>query len=392
MFSNSRPAVIAGGGLGGLTAALALAQQGAKVAVFEQAPEFGAIGYGIQLGPNVFKMFETLGIREEVLSRTFRSTGLRMIDAFSGDTILHIPTDAAYEAHFGHPYAVIHRMDLHEVLLEACRANSNVELTDTAAVSGFEDLGDGVRVSYGDGRMIDGALLVAADGLRSGIRGMIVNDGEPRAVGYAAHRTLLPMSVVPEHLRSSDVVLWSGPSMHIVHYPLRRGELFNLVAVFKTPRYDSRDNPDILKRELQETYAETHPSMRALLDLMTVDRRWPITDRDPVRKWNRGHVCLLGDAAHPTSQSLAQGAGMAIEDAIYLARILAKDSSDIPSALERFARGRYLRTARVQLESRQLWEFFHLDDPIAIEVRNQQQSEMRTEDYYRCLGWLWHGI
>ena len=234
MFASDKPVVIAGGGLGGLTAALALAQKGARVRVLEQAFQFGAIGYGIQLGPNVFKMFERLGIRQQTLDRVFRSTGLRMIDAFSGDTILHIPTDEAYEKRFGHPYAVIHRVDLHEVLLDACRANSNVELTDSASVTGFEDLHNGVRVFYGDGQVIEGALLIGADGLRSGIRASLVGDGEPRAIGYAAHRTLLPMEDVPEHLRSSDVVLWSGPSMHIVHYPLRRGALFNLVAVFKS--------------------------------------------------------------------------------------------------------------------------------------------------------------
>lgn len=392
MFASDKPVVIAGGGLGGLTAALALAQKGVHVRVLEQAPQFGAIGYGIQLGPNVFKMFERLGIREDALARTFRSTGLRMIDAFSGKSILHIPTDEAHEKRFGHPYAVIHRVDLHEVLLDACRANSNIEMTDSVTVTGFEDLPSGVRVFYGDGQAIDGALLIGADGLRSRIRAALVGDGEPQAIGYAAHRTLLPMSEVPEHLRSSDVVLWSGPSMHIVHYPLRRGELFNLVAVFKTPRYDSRDTPDILKHELLETYAATHPNMRALLELMTVDRRWPITDRDPTRKWNRGHVCLLGDAAHPTSQSLAQGAGMAIEDGVYIASALAENAGNLPAALERYTRGRYLRTARVQLESRQLWEFYHLEDPIAIEVRNQQQSEMTTDDYYKCLNWLWAGI
>jgi salicylate hydroxylase len=384
--------VIAGGGLGGLSAALAFAQSGWNVLVLEQAPEFGAIGYGIQLGPNVFPMFERLGVKDGVLAQSYLPSGLAMLDAFSGETISRIPTGEDYRARFGSPYACVHRIDLHMVLIDACRAHERIELRESAPVSGFEEIDSGVRVHFGEGESVDGALLVGADGLRSPTRTAIVEDAGPEPTGFVAHRTLVPMDEVSAHLRRSEVCLWSGPGLHIVHYPLRRGELFNIVAVFKTPRHSVTDNVDAYKREVQSTYADTHPHMKELLALMNFERRWALSDRRPVRHWSRGRVCLLGDAAHPTLQSLAQGAGMAIEDAVHLAAHVSADRADIPAALRAYARGRYLRTARVQIESRQLWEFYHLEDPIEVEVRNSQQSEISTEDHYRCLSWLWDGV
>lgn len=389
--STADKVVIAGGGLGGLCAALAFAQKGWNVLVLEQAPEFGAIGYGIQLGPNVFPMFERLGVRDAVLAQSYLPSGLAMLDAFSGETISLIPTGEDYKVRFGNPYACVHRIDLHMVLIDACRANDRIDLRDTSPVTGFEEFDGGVRVRFGEGETAEGALFVGADGLRSITRSAIVADEGPRPTGFVAHRTLVPMGEVAEHLRLSEVCLWSGPGLHIVHYPLRRGELFNIVAVFKTPRHSETDNVEAYKQEVQSTYADTHPHMKELLALMNFERRWALSDRRPIRNWSRGRVCLLGDAAHPTLQSLAQGAGMAIEDAVHLVAHVTADPSDIPAALSAYARSRYLRTSRVQIESRQLWEFYHLEDPIEVEVRNRQQSEFSTEDYYRCLSWLWDG-
>jgi salicylate hydroxylase len=187
-------------------------------------------------------------------------------------------------------------------------------------------------------------------------------------------------------------VLWAGPALHIVHYPLRGGEIFNIVAVFRTPTYAGRDDHQAYKRELQDTYRNTHPSMQALLQLLELDRRWPIADRKPVRNWASGHTVLLGDAAHPTLQSYAQGAAMAIEDAFYLAEAVGPEPDDMPEKLKSYVRGRVVRTSRVQLESRQLWEVYHYEDPIAVDVRKDQFAPMRDEDYFRCLSWLWDGI
>jgi 2-polyprenyl-6-methoxyphenol hydroxylase-like FAD-dependent oxidoreductase len=199
------------------------------------------------------------------------------------------------------------------------------------------------------------------------------------------------MSEVPEGVRRNQVVLWAGPSLHIVHYPLRDTGIFNIVAVFKTPNFAARLEPEAYKQEILTTYRNTHPAMRGLIALMDLSRRWPIADRKPVRHWASGHTVLIGDAAHPTLQSYAQGAGMAIEDGLYLAQCLTS-GSDIPEALQRFVRGRYIRTSRVQLESREIWEMYHLEDPIAVEVRKDQFAGRSGEDFYDCLAWLWDGV
>jgi 2-polyprenyl-6-methoxyphenol hydroxylase-like FAD-dependent oxidoreductase len=302
-----------------------------------------------------------------------------MADAFTGEDIIRIETRDAYRARFTYPYIVLHRIDLHGILLEACRSCVSIELEASASVIGYENLDDGARVSLADGRCIEAAAVVGADGLRSTLRSEIVGDGDPSLVGYVAHRTIVPMHTVPEHVRRNEVVLWAGPGLHIVHYPLCKGELFNIVAVFKTPTHAERIDHEAYKAELSHTYRNTHQAMRTLLELMDLERRWPIADRPPVRNWGCGHVVLLGDAAHPTLQSLAQGAGMAIEDGYCLAEMVELAGNDFPTAFKRYVSERYVRTARVQLESRLLWDFYHLEDPIAVEVRKEQYAS-RTQD------------
>lgn len=389
--TSERPIAIAGGGLGGLSAALALARTGWRVAVFEQAAHYGAIGYGIQLGPNVAPVLERLGVRHEVMARSDVPTGIVMVDALTGEEVGRIGTGDAFRARFGHPYVVVHRGDLHEVLIDACRRTEAITLRNGAAVVGCEELGDGVGVHLGGGETFVAAAVVGADGLRSAIRAGIAGDAAPDPIGYVAHRTIVPIERVPEHARRGEVVLWAGPLLHVIHYPLRHGTLFNIVAVFRTPTYGERDDPPAYRRELEATFASTHPTMRTLLELMELDRRWPIADRRPVRQWGRGHAVLLGDAAHPTLQTYAQGAGMAFEDGVALADALAGEG-DVPERLKEFVRRRYLRTARVQLESRQWWHTYHLADPIAVEVRRAQFAAMGDEDFFRCLGWLWDGV
>jgi 3-hydroxybenzoate 6-monooxygenase len=189
-----------------------------------------------------------------------------------------------------------------------------------------------------------------------------------------------------------EVVLWSGPGFHIVHYPLRGGTLFNIVAVFKTSTYAEKGDSLRYRAELDRTYSESHPSMKALLAMMDLERRWPISDRDPIRHWSRGRVTLLGDAAHPTLQSLAQGACMAIEDGVCLAETIDLGDGDFASAFQRYESARYLRTARVQFESRYLWEnFYHLRG-IEREVARQSWTGRSEQDVFRCLDWLYDGF
>jgi 2-polyprenyl-6-methoxyphenol hydroxylase-like FAD-dependent oxidoreductase len=380
-----------GGGLGGAAVALALALNGFRVRLIEQAPEFGVIGYGIQLGPNAFHMFDRLGLSEAVLKQSIIPVSLLMLDSVDGAIIARIPTRASFVERFKHPYIVIHRIDLHHILLDACKANSDIELVPETNVIGYEDLGDRVRLRT-QGDDIEGAAIVGADGLRSTIRQLMVREGEPRTIGFVAHRTIVPMSEVSADVRRDDVVLWSGPGFHIVHYPLRSGTLFNIVAVFKTLSYLERGDLKSYRAEIERTYCDSHPSMKALLSMMDLTRRWVISDRDPIRHWSKGRVTLLGDAAHPTLQTLAQGACMAIEDAVCLAQLVDQANGDFVDAFRRYEAARYLRTARVQFESRYHWDNFYHVGGLEREVAREIWSKRNEQEMFECLAWLYDGF
>ena len=391
-MAEARPILIAGGGLGGLTAALALGRKGHAVRVLEQAEKFAPIGYGIQLGPNVFPMFDRIGITAAVMAAATIPKNILMLDALSGEEVTHIPTGPNFRARFTHPYIIIHREDIHRVLIEACATTPSVTMEGGAGVAGFEETADGVRVALEDGRIVEGAALVGADGLRSAVRAGLVTEGEPRPIGYVAHRTIVPMHELPAHIPFRDeVVLWGGPGFHIVHYPLRHGTLFNIVAVFRTATFAERLDPAAYTAEVRRTYADAHPVMKALTDMMDLGRRWIIADRDPIRHWGRGRVTLVGDAAHPVLQSFAQGACMAIEDGVVLAEMVALAGGDLAAAFARYQKARLLRTARLALESRAIWSFYHAEG-IARDVRNDTTARWRDDDLFRCLAWLYDGI
>lgn len=385
------PILIAGGGLGGLAAALALGRSGWQVRVLEEAPQFGAIGYGIQLGPNVFPMFERLGIAEAVLAQASQPPALVMLDALDGSEVARIPTADSFRARFKHPYIIIHRIDLHQVLLKACRALPNVTLEPSAAVVAFAEDGEQIRVATKDGRSHAGAALIGADGLGSCVRAKLHHEGPPCFVGYVAHRTIVPMQSVPDGVLREEVVLWGGPGYHIVHYPLRHGSVLNLVAVFRTSTYAERGDTQGHRAELARTYQDAHPTMQAVLALMDLERRWAISDRDPIRHWHQGRAVLLGDAAHPTLQSLAQGACMAIEDAVCLAESIDATRGDFERAFRQYTAARLVRTARVQLESRSLWEFYHAGG-IARDVRKLTVADWSEAHVFGCLAWLYDGF
>jgi 2-polyprenyl-6-methoxyphenol hydroxylase-like FAD-dependent oxidoreductase len=389
---SREPILIVGGGLGGLTTALALARRGRRARVLEGAPEFGAIGYGIQFGPNVFYVFDRLGLTEQVMAVADSPPAVLMLDALTGKELVRIPTRASFRARFKHPYIIVHRIDVHNVLLDACRRSAAIELVADAMVSGYEDRGDSVAVTTEDGRTFAGAALVAADGVRSLFRAKLIGDGEPRPIGYVALRTIVPMAELTAAVPRDCVVLWSGPGLHIVHYPLRHGSEFNVVNVFRTAAHAERLDAASARAELEHAYRNTHPSMRALIGMMDLRWRRSIGDRDPVRHWHQGRIVLLGDAAHAPLQSLAQGAGMAIEDGLCLAEAVHTADGDYQAAFRRFEAARLLRTARVQLESRSLWDFYHLDEGIARDVRNATVADWDEAHTFDCLSWLYDGF
>ena len=248
---GTEPILIAGGGLGGLSAALALARKGWPVKVLEGAPEFGAIGYGIQFGPNVFHALERIGVADEVIRQSDSPPSVAMLDCFTGKVVAAVPTGrASFRQRFKYPYIIIHRIDIHNILLEACDRAENIELVPEAMVTGFTDHGDRIEVATEDGRSFTGAALIGADGLRSRLRARIRSEGEPRAVGYVAHRTIIPMQNSTADVSRENVVLWAGPGFHIVHYPLRHGALFNIVAVFRTDTFADRGDVASYRAEI----------------------------------------------------------------------------------------------------------------------------------------------
>ncbi|MEA2988046.1 MAG: 3-hydroxybenzoate 6-monooxygenase [Alphaproteobacteria bacterium] len=327
-----------------------------------------------------------------MLRHAIAPPGLVMLDALDGSEVARLPTGDSFRGRFKHPYIVLHRVDLHHVLLDACKAHPSIALEASTGAAGFEDLGDRVHIHTKDGRSIEGAAVIGADGLGSTIRTKLFDEGAPRFIGYVAHRTIVPMAQVPAGVRREEVVLWGGPGFHIVHYPLRHGALFNIVAVFRTSTYAEQGGLDGHRAEIEKTYRDAHPTMKALLAMMDLERRWAISDRDPIRHWHKGRVVLLGDAAHPTLQSLAQGACMAVEDGVCLGELIHACAGDFSAAFRRYELARLLRTARVQLESRALWPFYHAAG-IDRDVRNQITAAEWSEDHmFRCLAWLYDGF
>lgn len=387
-----RQILIAGGGIGGFAAALALSRKGRAVHLIEQAPEFGEIGAGIQLGPNVFKMFDVLGLTEAIDDVAVFPDALVMMDALSGGQITRIPlNNNAFRARFEYPYGVIYRPDLHNALIDACKASPLVELTLKQKVVDFEDTGRGVRALTESGKTYEGAALIAADGVWSKARAKIVNDGKPRVSGHIAYRAVLPTEEVPEHLRIKEVILWAGPKTHLVHYPLHRGEIFNLVAVFHSDRYEEGWDVFGDTEELNQRFAGEHENVLMMLDKIETWKMWVLVDREPVKNWSRGRVTLLGDAAHPMLQYLAQGACMAIEDAVCVANKIEASNGDFEAAFQAYQNSRYLRTARVQIMARVYGEFYHAAGPTA-ELRYMMLSERTPEQAYDGMSWLYAGV
>lgn len=383
--------VVAGGGIGGLAAACVLGRQGHEVTVLEQSSAFGEIGAGIQLGPNIFRMFDLLGLTEAIDKVAFFPTGLAMNDVRTGEQVIRVPLGDMANAAYGYPYGVIYRVDIHNVFLEACKAQPTVKLRTSTKVEGYAQDGQGVTVQLGDGETVRADALIGADGLWSRVRQAVVGDGKPRVSGHIAYRAVLRRDEVPAHLWSDDVLLWGGEKTHLVHYPLRRGELFNLVAVFHSNKYDEGWNTFGDSAELTERFAQAVPQVRELLDKIETWKMWVLCDREPVKNWSDGRVTLLGDAAHPMLQYLAQGAGQAIEDAVVLGEALRHTGNDVASAFQKYQKARYLRTGRVQLTARFYGDIYHASG-VTRELRNRMFQSGEEAAGFAGLSWMYKGL
>ncbi|WP_417517572.1 3-hydroxybenzoate 6-monooxygenase [Minwuia sp.] len=388
---SRKPALIAGGGIGGLTAALGLAQKGFRSIVLEKAPELGEIGAGIQLGPNAFHAFDYLGVGDAARAMAVYIDSLRLMDAMDASEIVRIPLDDAFRTRFGNPYAVVHRGDLHGVFLKACVANDLVELRTNAGVERYDQDGGSVTATLTDGERVTGGMLIGADGLWSNIRKQVIGDGAPRVSGHTTYRSVIPADEMPEDLRWNAATLWAGPKCHIVHYPLSGWKLFNLVVTYHNDAPEPVAGLPVGKDEVRRGFEHIAEQPRSLIERGENWKLWVLCDRDPAAKWLDGRVALLGDAAHPMMQYMAQGACMAMEDSVALAAEMEAHGGNPERALPAYQARRKLRTARVQLQSRLLGDHVYHPDGAHAELRNAYMRSRTVDQWYDAIQWIYGG-
>ena len=362
-----KQALIAGGGIGGLAAALAASRAGWDVRLFERASAFSEVGAGIQLGPNVVKVLHGWGLAEALQAVAAIPERLQVRSALSGQLLGELPLGTAMAQRYGAPYLSIHRADLHGVLLQAVQQHADVKLHLSRPLQSFSQTAQAVTVQADDGPGIEGDALIGADGIWSTVRQELLGDGLPRRTGHLAYRALVRQSDLPELLRSRQVTVWLGPRMHVVQYPVRGGEFLNVVAIVHGEVAAEADLWDHSANaaDLAAVTAGCCAALREVMDAIEGWRLWVLHDRAPMQGAHQhavGRVALLGDAAHPMRPYLAQGAGMAIEDAAELGHALAQaldPALDVPTMLQRYALNRWQRNARVQARALRNGQLFH---------------------------------
>jgi len=381
------PVLVAGGGIGGLAAALALVRQGFMVQVFEQAAEIGEIGAGIQLGPNAFHAFDALGVGEKARGRAVYTDYMVMHDAIDEYQVGKIPTGEAFRQRFGNPYAVIHRVDVHLSLLEGAQETGRVSFHTSTRIVRVEQDASGVTAFDQHGKAYKGQALIGADGVKSVVREQFVGD-PARVTGHVVYRAVVDKKDCPENLQWNAASIWVGPNCHLVHYPLRGGEQYNVVVTFHSREQEEWGVRDGSKEEVESYFQGICPKARQLIELPKSWKRWATADREPIGTWSFGRVTLLGDAAHPTTQYMAQGACMAMEDAVTLGEALRVHDNDWTKALDLYQRSRVARTARIVLSSREMGRIYHAKGVERL-VRNDLWRGRSPERFYDAMEWLY---
>ncbi len=384
---NKLPVLVAGGGIGGIAAALALTRQGFSVKVLEQAPELGEIGAGIQLGPNAFAAFDALGIGPKARSRAVYTDEMVMHDALDEYCVGRIPTGEAFRARFGNPYAVIHRADVHTSLLEGAQESADIEVLTSTTVQRADQDDDGVTVHDTKGGKHRGIALIGADGVKSAVRRQYVGD-DARVSGHVVYRAVVEKKDFPKDLQWNAASIWVGPNCHLVHYPLRGGEQYNVVVTFHSREKEEWSVREGSREEVQSYFEGICAKARQLIDLPKDWKRWATADREPIALWTFGRATLLGDAAHATLQYLAQGACMALEDAVTLGEALRVSKNDFAKAFALYERSRVSRTARIVYSAREMGRIFHAKGVERL-VRNDLWKGRTTERFYDAMEWLY---
>jgi 2-polyprenyl-6-methoxyphenol hydroxylase-like FAD-dependent oxidoreductase len=385
---NTQPVAIAGGGIGGLACALALARRGFRSLVLEQAREFGEVGVGLHVAPNALSVLDALGVGAAAKKNALMIERLLMMDAVTGEDVVNIPCGARFEARFGNPYAVAHRAHIHGPLLDACRTHDLIELRTDSRVTGFEPAGPGVSVELDGGSRIAAAALVGADGVSSNVRKRIVGDGDPLPAGAIIFRATIPAAQMPKDLQHPYPTFWAGPDWHMIYYPISDWTTFNLGCTVLTGEDKLSGAEEFAPDAVLPYFAGRCDIPDRVLRIPKSFRRFVIVHREPVDNWTVGPATLLGDAAHPMVQYIAQGAAMALEDAICLGNIADQCDGDFASAFQRYQDIRIVRTARVQISSMMMSKLNHAKG-VERKVRNSLFEGRTAEQFYDRLAWLY---
>jgi len=369
--------LMAGAGLGGLSAASCLMKAGHAVEIYEQAPELSEVGAGIQISANAMHVLRDLGLEDPI-----RGVGVhpgayvfRLHD--TGEVIQRFSLSDEHEKMHGAPYTQLHRAALHDILAARARQADPDVIRLNRRATGFEESADGVELRFADGSLARGDLLIGADGLKSAVRKQFLGDAPATYTGDAAWRITVPTDRLPPNLLEKVMSVFMGPGGHVVCYYLRSGKLLNFVGLIETDEVSEESwTVKTTWDKLKAAFVGWHPIIQTIIDAADKDQcyLWSLFNRPPIRNWSTGRVTLMGDAAHPTLPYLAQGAVMAIEDGAVLTRAL--DMSDsIPKALQLYQRNRVDRTARIVLQSSANRELFHLRSVAEIRARFARRDE-----------------
>jgi len=374
---NVSDVIVVGGGIGGLAAALSINNTGRSVAVFEQAPEFGEVGAGIQLAPNALEVLDQLGLKEEILKVAVLPKRLVLKDIYSAKEVATLDLGKEFQEEFGQPYVVLHRSDLHRVIYEACKKRENIKFFNNQIIQTAQEVDGTVSITNQNGETYTADAVIGADGLKSNLRKLFSND-ELVNSEYVAYRGTIPIQEISNDVNMEDVIMWIGPNLHLVQYPVRRGELYNQVVVFKS--YDATKenwgNPD----EMTRRFEGSHPEVQNALSFINRQFRWPMFDRLPISNWTKGNITLLGDSAHPMLQYLAQGGVQALEDALVLGDKL-KEYDSYEEAFKAYQEIRIPRSAMVQTSARHWGEIIHADEPVKKMLRNAVFERHHSKDF-----------
>ena len=385
---NETPIAIAGGGIGGLACALALARHGFRSLVLEQARQFGEVGVGLQVAPNALAVLDALGVGAAAKQNALMIERLLMMDGVTGEEIANIPLDERFVQRFGNPYAVSHRADIHGALLDACRANDLIELRTDSRVLDFKVDNSGVAMTLNAGVKIAAPALIGADGINSTVRKHILDDGDPLPAGAVIYRAAIPAAEMPAALQHPYPTFWAGPGWHVIYYPMRDRSTFNLGCTLVTDQPEFDDGSEVPARHVLAKFIGGGAAPMRVMRIPKAFTYYIIRHREPVENWTSGRATLLGDAAHPMVQYIAQGAAMALEDAICLGGVVHETNGDFAKAFQRYQDLRVVRTARVQLSSLMLDRINHAEG-LERKVRNSLFEGRTPEQFYDRLAWLY---